>query len=128
MTTQVTLSIPDEVLEKATSLANFMGQPVDDLLTEAIRSSLLPLDLITDLKPISNWSDEEVLAATKEDLTPAENSRLSELLQKQQASEINDAEKRELQTLMALYQTKLLRKARALNEAVQRGLKEPLQP
>jgi hypothetical protein len=128
MPVKVTLSIPNDVLEKATRWANFMGRPVENFLTETIQSSLPSLGPVSDLDAIPTWSDDEVIAATEEDLSPAVNNRLSELLQKQQAGALGDAEKKELQTLMVVYQTRLLRKARALNEAVSRGLKEPLQP
>ena len=51
-----------------------------------------------------------------------EDSRLSELLDKQQAGMLTESEYSELQTLMQIYQEGLLRKATALSEAVKRGL------
>jgi hypothetical protein len=51
-----------------------------------------------------------------------EDSRLSELLDKQQAGMLTKSEYSELQALMQIYQECLLRKATALSEAVKRGL------
>jgi hypothetical protein len=51
-----------------------------------------------------------------------EDSRLSELLDRQQAGILTDLEHSELQALMQIYQEGLLRKATALSEAVKRGL------
>jgi len=60
-------------------------------------------------------------------MLPAEDRRLSELLDRQQSGVLDDAERAELRSLFASYQTGLLRKARALAEAVHRGLRGPLE-
>ena len=59
-------------------------------------------------------------------MEPDQDTRLSELLDRQQAGLLTEAERPELQALMQIYQESLLRKATALSEAVQRGLMEPL--
>ncbi len=58
----------------------------------------------------------------------AEDERLSDLLDRQQAGSLSVAERSELTALMALYQRLLLRKAQGLREAVRRGLRRPVQP
>jgi hypothetical protein len=129
MSTQITLSLPEEVLERATLWATRVGRPVGELLAEAIELSLLPLGGSAERgDSITTWTDEEVLAATEAELSPADDRRLSELLHRQQAATLTAAERPELQALMQLYQAGLLRKATALREAVRRGLREPLQP
>ena len=77
---------------------------------------------------IGDWSDDDVLAAADVGLPVAEDRRLSELLDRQQAGLLADSERAELKALMEMYQEGLLRKAQALREAVRRGLREPLQP
>ena len=67
-------------------------------------------------------------AADDPGLSAADDRRLSELLNRQQAGTLTDAEHPELTALMEVYQTQLLRKARALRESVRRGLRPPLQP
>jgi hypothetical protein len=59
-------------------------------------------------------------------MQPVQDARLSELLDRQQSGLLVESERLELQTLMQIYQEGLLRKATALNEAVNRGLMEPL--
>jgi hypothetical protein len=59
-------------------------------------------------------------------MEPEQDTRLSELLDCQQADTLNEDERLELQTLMQVYQEGLLRKATALSEAVRRNLIEPL--
>jgi hypothetical protein len=54
------------------------------------------------------------------------DTRLSELLDHQQAGILVEGDRLELQTLMQIYQEGLFRKATALSEAVKRGLMEPL--
>jgi hypothetical protein len=61
-------------------------------------------------------------------MLPAQDRRLSALLQKQQAQALSDPERAELLALMQVYQEGLLRKAQALREAVRRGLRMPLKP
>jgi hypothetical protein len=129
MGTQVTLTLPDEVFQRAELAARRTGRPVADLLTETIELSLRPLGHPSDEeKPLTSWSDEELLAAADAGMPPAADQRLSELLDRQQAGLLTDAERPELAALMQMYQEGLLRKARALREAVRRGLREPLQP
>ena len=60
-------------------------------------------------------------------MEPAQDRRLTVLLDRQQTGEFTEAERPESLALMQVYQEGLLRKAQALREAVQRGLREPLE-
>ncbi len=71
-------------------------------------------------------SDADVLALTKLQMEPAQDIRLSTLLDRQQAGLLTDIDRSELQILMQTYQEGLLRKATALSEAVKRKLIKPL--
>lgn len=71
--------------------------------------------------------DAEVLALADLQLPPAQDARLSELLDRQQAGQLSDAERVELSGLLGLYRRGLLRKAQALAEAG-RGLRPALVP
>lgn len=129
MTEQITLSLPVEVLQRAQLLAQKSGRAVNDILAETIELSLRPLGAEgPDDPPMATWSDEGVLAATEAELAPTADQRLSGLLHRQQAGTLAAAEQPELQGLMEMYQRGLLRKARALREAIRRGLREPVQP
>lgn len=71
---------------------------------------------------------EEILALADLQLTTEQQEALSDLLTRNRESTLNVEGRRRLDELMSLYEQGLLRKAQALRVAVQRGLREPLQP
>lgn len=121
MTAQITLNLPDEVYHQAEFLAQQRHRTVSEILVETLEKVLLPT-----AKPVSALSDSEVIAQTQLRLQPVEEQRLSELLDRQQSGKLAFVEPDELQALIHIYETRLLRQAEALNEAVRRGLLEPL--
>jgi hypothetical protein len=129
MSTQVTVTLPDEVYRSAVRLAQLARREVADVLTDTLTLSLPSLHQNSEaLPPIETLSDADILALTVLELPPAQDRRLSALLDRQQADSLSDTERGELLTLMQAYQEGLLRKAQALQEAVRRGLREPLVP
>lgn len=129
MSTQVTLTLPDEVYRRAERLAQLSSREVADVLADTIELSLSPVGLKSEaVEPVSALSDEEVMALAELQLASDQDQRLSSLLDKQQAGTLIEAERSELLALMQVYQESLLRKAQALREAVRRGLREPLEP
>lgn len=75
---------------------------------------------------MNKLSDEEVLALTKARLTPSEGQRLDELIAKQREGSLPETERAELLALMHRYNHLWLQQSQALAEAVQRGLRPPL--
>ena len=127
MSTRITITLPDEVYQRAERLARLANRDVASVLAETIQLSIPAVGAdIIDLEPISVLSDEQVLLLTELEMEPDQDARLSELLDRQQAGTLTESERSELQTLMQIYQEGLLRKATALSEAVKRGLIEPL--
>ncbi len=127
MSTQITITLPDEVYQRAERFARLANRDVASVLADTIQLSIPPIRVnVLDLEPISNLSDERVLALTELQMEPEQDDRLSKLLDRQQAGILVEDERLELQTLMQIYQEGLLRKATALSEAVKRGLTEPL--
>src|SRR5438094_845896 len=125
MSTVVTLTLPDEIVARANDWAKLTGIPVADLLTEVIEHSLAPAGRNVEHNgAIESWSDARVVAAAEAELPSTDDQRLSELLYRQQAGMLSEGEKNELKPLMGVYQGQLLLKARALREAVRRGLRE----
>lgn len=127
MSTQITITLPDEVYQRAERFARLANRDIASVLVDTIQVSIPPIraDML-DLEPIAALSDDEVLSLTELQMEPAQDARLSELLDRQQAGSLSENERLELQTLMQIYQEGLLRKATALSEAVKRGLMEPL--
>ena len=129
MATQLTVNLPDHVYERARRLAELTGRDVADVLVNALDSLLPPLipRIVTDT-PVESLPDDEVIGLAELQMETDQDNRLSELLDKQQAGDMNEAERIELQALMRVYEIGMARKAEALAEAVRRGLREPLEP
>jgi hypothetical protein len=127
MSTQVILNLPDKVYDQAARLAELMNQDVPRVLAETIESVLSPLGpSASDLTPVGELSDIEVLAAVDLRMDEAQGRRLGRLLDRQQGGKLREEERNELAALMQVYHECLVRKAQALGEAVRRGLREPL--
>ena len=129
MTTQVTVTLPDAVYRNAVRLAQLTQREVGEVLTDTLALSLpmLPDDTKVAV-PIAELSDQELLALTMLELPSAQDRQLSTLLDRQQAGGLTAEEQRQLAGLMQAYHAGHLRKAQALQEAVRRGLREPLAP
>lgn len=123
MSTQITITIPDDVYQRAERFARLANRDVASILSDTIQLSIPPVSAdVTDLESVSILSDEQVLLLTQLQMEPDQDNRLSELLDRQQAGILTEDERKELQTLMQIYQEGLLRKATALSEAVKRKM------
>jgi hypothetical protein len=129
MGTQVTVTLPDDTCRRAEYLARLTGRDIADVLAETLDLSLQPLGVqhAAD-QPVAELSDADVLAIADSEMDPAQEGRFRELLEKQQAGPLTQEDRAALLALMQVYQEGLLRKAQALHEAVQRGLRPPLAP
>lgn len=127
MSTKITITLPDEIYQRAERFARLANRDIASILADTIQLSIPLVRVeVNSLEPISVLSNEQVLGLTELQMESKQDARLSELLDRQQAGTLTEDERPELQTLMQIYQEGLLRKATALNEAVQRGLIEPL--
>ncbi|MGH7964814.1 MAG: hypothetical protein ACRERD_23870 [Candidatus Binatia bacterium] len=129
MSTQVVLTLPNEIYHRAERLAQLIHRDVADILADTLALSLPPLSPQPEtVRPVTELADEDILALTELQMDAKQDRRLSTLLEKQQAGDLTDADRPELLALMQLYQEGLVRKAQALHEAVRRGLRKPLDP
>ena len=71
---------------------------------------------------VATWSDGDVLALAKLQLSKEQASRMSELSDLKQRGLINNVEKSELEMYLEIYNNANLRKAHGIVEAVKRGL------
>ncbi|AHJ28439.1 hypothetical protein PN465_10240 [Nodularia spumigena CS-584] len=127
MSTKITITLPDEIYQRAERFAHLANRDVASILSDTIKLSIPPVSTdVNSFESVSTLTDEQVLALTELQMEPEQDTRLSELLDCQQADTLNEDERLELQTLMQVYQEGLLRKATALSEAVRRNLIEPL--
>ena len=126
MSKQITLTLRDDLLERAEMLAGRTGQGISDVLAEAIEASLDPIALSPN--SMAALSDREVIDAANAMMDPADAQQLAELLEKQQAGQMSADEKHSLQALMRVYGAGMLNKSDAIAEAVRRGLRQPPKP
>ena len=132
MNKPITLNLPEDVYNRASGLAQLIGRDLTEVLIEAISLSLSSTSSLNDSdrhfsESVKSLSDREVMAMSVLQMESEQDLRLSQLLSKQQADTLSEAERPELWSLMQIYQTLLLKKAVALREAVERGLREPLE-
>ena len=128
MSVQITINLPDEIYRRAERLARSIDRDVADVLADAVAASLTAFaHPPQESKPVSALTDEKVLGLAELQMDAEQDQRLSELLDKQQAGTLTEDEQPELLTLIQIYEQNLLRKSLALREAVQRGLREPLE-
>jgi hypothetical protein len=127
MSSQVVVTLPDPILKSAASVARRSGRAVEEILAEAITTVLGPGEEPNE-KPIESWTDEEVLAAARSIMDPSQDSRLGDLLKRQQDSALAPSEVTELTSLVRVYEHGLLRKADGVREAVRRKLIEQPSP
>jgi hypothetical protein len=124
MSKQISLTLSDDLMQRAEVFAGHSGRQVADVLTEAIEASLDPIVLPrADVRAPAEWSDAQALAAADSMMPPDQDRRLTELLDRQQAQSLTQEQRTELSALMQVYQAGLLHKAQGIAEAVRRGLR-----
>jgi hypothetical protein len=125
MATEVTITLPDEVYQRAERFALLANRDLNSVLADTVGASLFSIQPhLTNLTPIDLLPDPEILALSNLQMDPAQDARLSELLEKQRERSLLSNEPQELEGLMQIYREALLRKTAALVEAVKRGLRE----
>jgi hypothetical protein len=125
MTTEVTITLPDDVYQRAERFALLANRDLSSVLADTVGASLSSIQPhLTRLSPIGALSDPELLALSDLQMDPEQDARLSALLEKQRERLLLNNEPQELEGLMQIYREALLRKTAALVEAVKRGLRE----
>lgn len=131
MAVEVTLTLPENLVEYAKRLGDATQRDVAAILADALEM-LLPtwenLSEDSSYPSVSNLSNAEVLALADSKMDAVQNQRLGELQQRGKTTGLTEAERYELLALLQIYQLGQLRKSEALAEAVERGLLSPLSP
>jgi len=115
MSQTVTLNLPEPVARRARAEAERSHRPVEAVLLGWIEQLAIET-------PIEALNDEQVLSVCQSELDPDRQTELSKLLHLQQEGRLGDAARTRLEALMTDYRRGLVQKARALREAVDRGL------
>ncbi len=129
MAVEMTLNLPEGLVENARKFGRAVQQDTGAVLSDALERLLLMVEDSPDAifyPPVSTLSDKEVLELANSKMDVVQNQRLGELIAKGKASGLSVSERYELSALMMIYQIGQLRKSEALAEAVQRRLHEPI--
>lgn len=119
MNQEITLHLSDRIIRQATLAAAKKKHRIEEVLSDWLES-------LFQEKFADTMSDEEILALTKIQISPAEQERLSELLYKNRESGLSKKEQRELDLMVEISERNLVKKSAALRIAVERGLIKPL--
>ncbi len=119
MSETVTLEVLDELARRARALAAASHRRFEDAVLDWLRRAV-------EEPGVEGLPDGELLALCDATLDPAQQEALSRLLAGHREGKLSAPEKASLDTLMDTYRRKLVLKARALKEAVGRGLRPPL--
>jgi hypothetical protein len=129
MSTQVVLTLSDDLYIRAQLWAALTRRDLPETLTDALEIVLTPLpEPPAGEPPVTSMSDAEVMALAQAQLSPQQGTRLDHLLAKQREKQLTAPEQSELLALMQGYHRLWIRQSEALAEAVRRGLREALAP
>jgi hypothetical protein len=119
MSETITLEIPQELAQRARALASAGNRRLEDAVLDWIGRAVAD-------PPIESLSNAELLSLCDSSLDDASQTELSDLLAELREGELAAPRKARLDELMAEYRHGLVLKARALREAVSRGLRPEL--
>lgn len=127
MAIEVTLRLPEDLVENAKRFAEATQRDVNQVLADALEMMWGTTGVASSPDAsVLTLSDDAVLALADSKMEAAQNERLGDLQAKGKTSGLTDEERTELLTLLHTYQTGQLRKSEGLAEAVHRGLRAPL--
>lgn len=122
-----TISIPDKLYEKAQRLAQQTARQVDEVIRTRLEGALeesvfdLPADERDELKVLTYLSDDALFNMMREQMQPAKQVNMSNLMEKNSSGTITAEEYLELAALVEDGQRLILRKASAMNLLLDRG-------
>lgn len=112
----VTLEMPDELAQRARALAAATNRRFEEAMVEWIGRAVA--EPAVELLP-----DNELLALSEAKLDTVRQDELSDLLVRHREGQLQENDRARLDVAMTDYRRGLVLKARALKEAVARGLK-----
>jgi hypothetical protein len=119
MSETVTLEIPEELARRARALAAATHRRFEDAVLDWLRRAV-------DEPAVEALPDEALIRLCDATLGAVDQEELSRLLSGHREGLLSAEETGRLDALMAAYRQGLVLKARALKEAVARGLRPPL--
>ncbi len=120
MSERLSLELPDTVMRSARAVASQTNRQIEAVVIEW-------LERATTTIPVDQLPDDQVLALRDQQMSEAEQHELSDLLEQQREGALTSTGRQRLNALLHTYRIGMVRKAQALNVAVERGLQPPLQ-
>ena len=117
MSKRVTLYLRDEIIAIAREIAARSRRDVEDVLAEWI-------DEYADDVPVESLSDEQVLALCDFEMSPMGQYELRQLLVYHRERPLTEDEDMRLDRLLQTYRKGIVRKAKAVQVAMMRGIRE----
>ena len=125
MTVKLTLNLPDETVQLAQSVAETHDTSVENIVTNLLFGTLPLIPVIDPNHAVNELTDADLLALSQITMTPDANKQHLILLHKQEEEALSVDEKRELNWFSQVYSIATLYKAKAMVEALHRGLIAP---
>ena len=126
MTDQITLTVPEEISERARQIAETSDQPVEQVLLDYLRMlphalPALPSDVHNELEALRYLSDDALWTIAREQIADPIQARANMLMDKNSRAIISPDEQAELEGLVDRADRLMLRKAEAGSLLRQRG-------
>ena len=114
----ITLTLPDHILQPAQRVAHATEQSVEELLVTALQAGLptlegLPPDVVQHLVALESLDDQALWRVMLETVPLDQQHQLHDLLLRNQAGMLTDAEREQLAIVQQQADLVMLRKARA---------------
>jgi hypothetical protein len=119
MNEPLTLDLPEDLARRARALAAATNRRLEDVVIDSVARAVAE-------PAVETLADDQLLALCDTTLTPADQDDLSRLLAARREAPLDAAGGLRLDELMTSYRRGLVLKARAVKEAVSRGLRPPL--
>jgi hypothetical protein len=119
MAEMITLELPDALVRQAQEIAMLTHRRVEEVLIEWLNRTSADI-------PLESLPDEKILTLCDLQMQADQQAQLSDLLFRNQEGTLSDVEVVQLDELMQIYRRGLVRKAKALKVAVERGLRPAL--
>jgi hypothetical protein len=121
-----TLTVPEEVYNRAREIAEEQSRPVDEVLVEYLRIFTVPLPILppdeeAELEALKHLSDDALWTIAREQMADSLQTRMQDLMDKNSLGTITPDEYGELESLVERGQRLMVRKSEAAALLIQRG-------
>jgi hypothetical protein len=128
MIAQLQITWTEPLLRRAERFAKLAGRTIEEMYPVLLILSAPTFTHILNLdRPVSELSDEDVLAIANLQMLPEVDARYSDLIHAKGRRPLTPEEEVEVRIFTDVYGIGLVYKAEALAQAVKRGLREPLE-